>query len=80
MTTILQTERLRLREYTVQDLDELASMFADEETMRFYPRPKTRDECRKWIDWNVNLYAIAASAYSRALFLISNVVATSDGQ
>jgi RimJ/RimL family protein N-acetyltransferase len=25
--------------------------------MRFYPRPKTRDECRKWIDWNVNLYA-----------------------
>ena len=31
-------------------------MFADEEHMRFYPRPKTRDEAQGWIDWNLGLY------------------------
>lgn len=54
---ITETERLRLREYRHDDLDELAAMFADEETMRFYPQTKTRDESRAWIDWNLKLYA-----------------------
>lgn len=57
MTTILETARMRLREYRQDDLDELAAMFADEETMRFYPRPKTRDEALAWIEWNVRLYS-----------------------
>lgn len=56
MTTIQETQRLRLRHYCKQDLDELATIFADEETMRFYPRPKTRDEADAWIDWNLALY------------------------
>lgn len=57
MTTILETERIRLREFTRQDLDDLAAMFADEEHMRFYSRPKTRAEAAAWIDWNLDLYA-----------------------
>jgi RimJ/RimL family protein N-acetyltransferase len=32
-------------------------MVADPEQMRFYPRPKTRDEARSWIEWNLGLYA-----------------------
>jgi RimJ/RimL family protein N-acetyltransferase len=48
---------MRLREYRREDLDDLAGMFADEETMRFYPRPKTRDEALAWIEWNLGLYA-----------------------
>jgi RimJ/RimL family protein N-acetyltransferase len=31
-------------------------MVADPEQMRFYPRPKTRDEARAWIEWNLGLY------------------------
>lgn len=56
MTVILETARIRLREYRHDDLDDLAAMFADEEHMRFYPRPKTRDEALAWIDWNLGLY------------------------
>ncbi len=57
MSVILETPRIRLRDYSYHDLDELAEMFADEEMMRFYPRPKTRDESRGWIEWNLKLYA-----------------------
>jgi RimJ/RimL family protein N-acetyltransferase len=31
-------------------------MVADPEQMRFYPRPKTRDEVRGWLAWNLSLY------------------------
>jgi Acetyltransferases, including N-acetylases of ribosomal proteins len=56
MTAILETRRLRLREFHPDDLDKLAAMVADEEQMRFYPRPKTRDEARAWIGRNLSLY------------------------
>ena len=44
MRTVLETQRMRLREFTHDDLDHLAAMFADKAHMRFYSRPKTRDE------------------------------------
>jgi GNAT acetyltransferase-like protein len=56
MTAILETRRLRLREFRPDDLDELASMMADEEQMRFYPRPRTRDEASAWVGRNLSLY------------------------
>jgi len=56
VTTILETDRLRLREFTTQDLDELAAMVADPEQMTFYPRPKTREEAAAWIERNLALY------------------------
>jgi RimJ/RimL family protein N-acetyltransferase len=56
MMTILQTPRTRLREFTEGDLDTLADMVADEEQMRFYPRPKTRGEASDWIKRNISLY------------------------
>ncbi len=56
MPTILETPRIRLREYTHGDLAALATIFADEEQMRYYSRPKSRDESLAWIDWNLGLY------------------------
>lgn len=49
VTSIVETQLLKLREFGPSDLDELAAMVADEEQMRFYPRPKTRDEASAWI-------------------------------
>jgi RimJ/RimL family protein N-acetyltransferase len=56
MTPILETQRLKLREFSRDDLDDLAAMLADEDQMRFYPRPKTRDEASGWISRNLALY------------------------
>lgn len=56
MTPILETRRLRLREFSRHDLDELAAMVADEEQMRFYPGPRSRDEASAWIERNLALY------------------------
>jgi RimJ/RimL family protein N-acetyltransferase len=46
---ILQTERLRLRPFTDNDLEDLFAILGDAETMHFYPRPYTRDETLEWI-------------------------------
>ena len=57
MTPVLRTRRLTLREFHLGDLDDLAALVGDEEQMRFWPRPKTRDEASAWIERNVELYA-----------------------
>jgi RimJ/RimL family protein N-acetyltransferase len=56
LTTILETERLRLREFAARDLDELAAMVGDPEQMTFFPRAKTREEAADWIKRNLSLY------------------------
>ncbi|MFN2389481.1 MAG: GNAT family N-acetyltransferase [Actinomycetota bacterium] len=53
---IAQTQRLLLREQTLEDLDALASILCDAETMSYYPRPYTRAEARGWIERNLALY------------------------
>jgi RimJ/RimL family protein N-acetyltransferase len=57
VTAIIETARLRLRELCPDDLDELTAMVADHEQMRFYPRPRTRDEACAYIGQNRRLYA-----------------------
>jgi RimJ/RimL family protein N-acetyltransferase len=52
----VSTDRLVLREMTDGDLDDMAALLGDEEVMRYYPRPKTRDEAQRWIAWNRQLY------------------------
>jgi RimJ/RimL family protein N-acetyltransferase len=54
--TILETERLKLRQFDQDDLDKLAAMVGDDEQMAFYPRPKTRSEASTWINRNRALY------------------------
>lgn len=48
--------RLVLREMTDADLDDMAELLGDEQLMRYYPRPKTREEAQGWINWNKALY------------------------
>ena len=51
-----ETPRLRLRRLRLSDIDAVAAMVADPEQMRFYPRPKSRDEVAAWLAWNLELY------------------------
>jgi RimJ/RimL family protein N-acetyltransferase len=53
----LETERLVLRTLTMADVDDLAAVLGDPETMRFYPAPKSRAETVGWIEWNLRNYA-----------------------
>ncbi|MGH2634608.1 MAG: GNAT family N-acetyltransferase [Actinomycetota bacterium] len=46
----LETDRLRLRAYRRDDVDELAPMFADPDHMRWYPAPFTREETERWVE------------------------------
>lgn len=53
---IVETERLRLREFREDDLEASAAILGDPETMRYYPRPFTRDEVRGFIEKNRHRY------------------------
>lgn len=54
---ILETPRLWLREYTMDDLDALQAVISDPETMRFYPKPYDRAGSVRWIEWCLQSYA-----------------------
>src|SRR5690242_16348352 len=54
MPTIVETERVRLREFR---RDDLAAMVADPEQMRFYPAPRTREEASAWLERTLAGYA-----------------------
>ena len=47
---IVETDRLRLREIEIADLDFIATMLADAEVMRHYPSTYTRSEAQGWIE------------------------------
>ncbi|GEK85241.1 GNAT family N-acetyltransferase [Microbacterium aerolatum] len=51
------TTRLRFREMTTSDLDEMAAMLGDPDVMAFYPTPKTRAESLEWIERMQERYA-----------------------
>ena len=52
----LETERLRLRAYRADDLDDLAAMFADPDHMRWYPAPFDRETSRAWLQRQIDAY------------------------
>ena len=54
---ILDTPRLILREFSLDDADSLFSVLSDPETMRFYPAPLDRTGVEEWIARNVRRYA-----------------------
>ena len=53
---ILETERLLLREFVPGDVDALAAVISDPETMRFYPQPRDRAGVESWIERNRRRY------------------------
>ncbi|MFZ0815468.1 MAG: GNAT family N-acetyltransferase [Candidatus Sulfotelmatobacter sp.] len=54
---ILETPRLILREFCAEDVDALARVISDAETMRFYPEPFDRSAVEEWIERNRRRYA-----------------------
>ena len=53
----IETERLLLREYTIEDYDSLYEIMSDAETMQHYPAPFDEARTRRWIEWNLENYA-----------------------
>ena len=53
---VLETERLILRELCPQDVDALAKVLSDAETMRYYPAPFDRAGVEEWIERNRQRY------------------------
>jgi ribosomal-protein-alanine N-acetyltransferase len=54
---VLQTCRLSLREFVLEDVDALARILSDPETMRYYPAPFDRAGVVEWIERNRTRYA-----------------------
>lgn len=53
---ILETDRLILREYVIEDFEALYEIVSDKETMQHYPVPFDEDKTRNWIKWNLDNY------------------------
>ncbi len=53
---ILETPRLILREFSIGDVDALACVLSDPETMRFYVKPFDRHGTEEWITRNCQRY------------------------
>lgn len=56
MTVPDPTPRLAFRQMSPDDLDDMAALLGDPRVMRYYPRPKDRDQALAWIEWNQRLY------------------------
>jgi RimJ/RimL family protein N-acetyltransferase len=50
------SRRLDYREMSIDDVDLVASLLGDSDVMRYYERPRTRDEAKGWVEWNLGLY------------------------
>ena len=54
---MIETERLILREDTIDDFEALYEIVSDSETMQHYPSPFGEEKTRGWITWNLENYA-----------------------
>jgi RimJ/RimL family protein N-acetyltransferase len=57
MATVLETDRLLLRRFTLDDVDDLMGIFSDPETMRYFAATKNREETSAWIAWSIRSYS-----------------------
>lgn len=53
---MIETERLILREYTLQDFEAIYEILSDSETMQHYLQPFDEERTRNWIEWNLQNY------------------------
>lgn len=52
----IETERLILREYTMDDYNDLYEILSDPETMKYYIKPYDKAGTIRWINWNLDNY------------------------
>lgn len=55
---VLETERLQLRKFVLDDVEALARVISDPETMRYYPAPCDHSGVLEWIQRNLRRYAV----------------------
>ena len=53
---IIETKRLVLREYTLDDFDALYEILSDPETMKHYPKPYDENGVLRWLNWSLDNY------------------------
>ena len=53
---IIETKRLLLREYTLEDFKDLYEILSDSETMKHYPKPYDEKGTMRWLEWSINNY------------------------
>jgi len=53
---MIETKRLILRNYTMDDFAALYEILSDAETMQHYPAPYDADRTKNWIAWNLDNY------------------------
>ena len=56
MTSVIETERLTLRELTLDDVDAMFAIIGDAETMKYYPQRFGRDDAEDWVKRNLERY------------------------
>ena len=54
---VIETARLLLRHYTLDDVDALSEVLCDHENMRFFPNRFERKDAEEWIEKNLRRYA-----------------------
>jgi RimJ/RimL family protein N-acetyltransferase len=54
--TVFETERLRLREMTMEDANLLLQIFSDPVAMQHYPSTKDIEQTKGWIEWTRRNY------------------------
>ena len=53
---MIETERLILREYCLEDFEAIFEILSDAETMQHYPKPYDEEMTWHWIEWNIQNY------------------------
>jgi RimJ/RimL family protein N-acetyltransferase len=56
MESIIETDRLFLRQLTLEDTSSLSLVLSDQESMRHYPHAFSNEEVEKWIERNIERY------------------------
>lgn len=56
ITVILETNRLILREYKLDDFNDLYKILSDPITMSHYPKPYDEEGTKRWINWCIESY------------------------
>jgi Acetyltransferases, including N-acetylases of ribosomal proteins len=56
MNAIFETERLRLRTWTIGDIDHLKHFLQDREVMYAYEHAFSDEEVQNWLNWNLKSY------------------------
>jgi len=53
---VIETSRILLRHFTLDDLDDLAEVLCDHDNLRFFPNRFERKDAEEWIEKNMRRY------------------------